>query len=143
MEGSLPTCHFILCPWPKSAEITQLCPTPAQATQPSVMGVPLATIGPGERGVMLIIISNIGSPAFKLQRSLLCRISQDPSSSTGSWAEQTRSPHPQMGCCPRSDALTKAGKWGNHPEMVGFLPSCPRSLTYLVSSLKPTLMTGQ
>lgn len=33
------SCRFILRPWPKSAEITQLCPTAAQAARPAVTGV--------------------------------------------------------------------------------------------------------
>lgn len=57
-ESPLP-CHFNLPPPSKAAKITQLCPTPAQASPPSVMGAPPATTGPGRRGVMLITTSSL------------------------------------------------------------------------------------
>lgn len=80
MKENLLTCHFILCPWTKSAKITQ-------ASRPPAVVMPLATTGPREREAMLITISNPCSQILKFQRNFLCRISQDPPNNVGGWAE--------------------------------------------------------
>lgn len=80
MKENLLMCQLILCPWTKSAKITQ-------ASWPSAVAMPLVMTGPSERGAMLVTISNPCSQILKLQRNFSGRISHDPPNHVGSWAE--------------------------------------------------------